>query len=298
MVDGDGRPAKHVFARHVLPRPGRGAPVNEPSSTYEVLLVRYGTRRTVRSEVFLNYGLYGEPDGPIGMDYFFWIARNHEHAVVVDTGFSETGGRNRQRTTLVRPPAAFAALGVRPEDEPTVVVTHAHYDHIGNLDYFDRSPVVIARAELDFWSAPCSRQVLFHHSVEDAELDVLSKAVADGRVESFAEGTEVAPGIEVIRVGGHTPGQSIVVVQTVDGPVLLASDAVHYYEECDRDMPFVSVADPPAMYAGFDTVREMVATGRAQHVVSGHDPRTFERFRPDEDGPLAGNVALIGRGRS
>jgi glyoxylase-like metal-dependent hydrolase (beta-lactamase superfamily II) len=263
-------------------------------SVYEVLVVRYGTRMTVRSEVFLNYGLYGEPDGPIGMDYFFWVVRNHDRTVVVDSGFSEAGGANRRRTTLVRPPEAFATLGIRPEDEPTVVVTHAHYDHIGNLDLFDRSQVVIAQAELDFWGAPFARETLFHHSVEDADLDVLAQAVAGGRVQTFADGITVAPGIEVIRVGGHTPGQSVVIVHTAAGSVLLASDAVHYYEECDRNMPFVSVADLPAMYAGFGTVREMVASRRVRHVVSGHDPRTFERFPPDEAGPLPGNVAVIG----
>jgi glyoxylase-like metal-dependent hydrolase (beta-lactamase superfamily II) len=267
------------------------------SAQYEVQIVRYGTRQTVRSDVYLNHALYHEADAPIGMDYFFWIVRNEHRTVVIDTGFSPAGGSNRSRTTLASPPEVFGRLGVNPQDAPTVVVTHAHYDHIGNLDHFDRSPIVIAQAELDFWTGPYSRHTLFHHSVEDAELDVLTKAVADGRVEAFGNSITVAPGIEVLRVGGHTPGQSVVVVQTAAGPVLLASDAVHYYEECDRNMPFMSVADLPAMYAGFDQVREMVAEGRVEHVVSGHDPYTFQRFQPDEGGPLPGNLATIGRVR-
>jgi glyoxylase-like metal-dependent hydrolase (beta-lactamase superfamily II) len=264
------------------------------AAQYEVLIVRYGSRQTARSGVFLNYGLYGEPDGPIGMDYFFWVVRNRERTLLIDTGFSAAGGANRGRTTLVPPPTAFDALGIRPADEPTVIVTHAHYDHIGNLDYFHRSPIVIAQAELDFWRSPGARHILFHHSAEDADLEVLERAAVDGRVHPFADRVTVSPGIEVLRVGGHTPGQSVVIVQTGDGPVLLASDAVHYYEECDRNMPFVSVADLPAMYAGFDTVRGMMADRRVQHLVSGHDPDTFGRFRPDGSGPLAGNVARIG----
>ena len=279
MVDGDGRPAKHVFARHVLPRPGRGAPVNEPSSTYEVLLVRYGTRRTVRSEVFLNYGLYGEPDGPIGMDYFFWIARNHEHAVVVDTGFSETGGRNRQRTTLVRPPAAFAALGVRPEDEPTVVVTHAHYDHIGNLDLFPNARIVIARDELEFWTGPLGRKLLFAHSAEADDIDALRQLAKDGRIDEVEGQCPVVEGIDVLEVGGHTPGQLIVLVQGPRIEVVLASDSLHYYEELELDRPFAHVADLPKMYAGFELLRElMVQPGRV--LVPGHDPLVMKRFAP------------------
>ncbi len=35
---------------------------------YTVTIARYGTRATVRSDVYLNYPLYRQPDGPIGMD--------------------------------------------------------------------------------------------------------------------------------------------------------------------------------------------------------------------------------------
>jgi glyoxylase-like metal-dependent hydrolase (beta-lactamase superfamily II) len=261
-------------------------------SAYEVVVVRYGTRKTARSEVFLNYSLYGEPDAPIGMDYFFWVVRDDRHTFVVDTGFSRAGGANRDRTTLIDPVEAFDALGVDPADAPTVIVTHAHYDHIGNLRHFDRSPVVVARAEVDFWNGPHSRRVQFHHSVEDNELADLAAAVDDGRAELFDERTTVADGIEVIRVGGHTPGQSVVRVTTSDGPVLLASDALHYYEESEKSMPFVSVANLVDMYAGFDTIDAMTARGDVARVVSGHDPATLDLF--GRGGPLGDASAVIG----
>ena len=77
---------------------------------YQVTIVKYGTRQTVRSDVYLNYHLYDEPDGPIGMDYFFWLIRNPDRTIVVDTGFSAAGGGRRGRTTLFDPGAAFDAL--------------------------------------------------------------------------------------------------------------------------------------------------------------------------------------------
>ena len=260
---------------------------------YEVTIVRYGTRRTTRSDVYLNYSLYGEPDGPIGMDYFFWLVRNDEHTIVVDTGFSKAGGEHRSRTTLISPPEAFEALGVDPSDEPTVVLTHAHYDHIGNLDHFPRSQLVIARAELEFWQTPTSRQVQFHHSVEDADLAELTDALQDGRVRTFDDTVQLADGVDVIRVGGHTPGQSLVRVRTTNGPVLLASDALHYYEEGEKGMPFVSVANLVDMYAGFDTIDEMVSADARTSLVSGHDPSTLERFG-NTGGVLGGAMTVIG----
>jgi glyoxylase-like metal-dependent hydrolase (beta-lactamase superfamily II) len=258
-----------------------------------VLIVRYGTRTTSRNEVFLNYPVYGEPDAPMEMDYFFWVIRGGARTVIVDTGFSQAGGAARGRTMLADPRDLLAALGVRPEDEPLLLVTHGHYDHIGNLSHFARSPIVIARAEIDFWTGPYGRRAQFHHSVEDSELDDLRAAMADGRVTTFEDRLAIDDGIEVRRVGGHTPGQAIVIVSTAAGRVLLASDAVHYYEELERDMPFVSASSLVDMYAGFELIRDLLKAQEIRHLVTGHDPSTLARF-PDRAGERADTVAVIG----
>src|SRR4029077_1479578 len=100
------------------------------SEQYEVLAVRYGTRQASAAEVFLNYHAYREPDRPLRMDYFFWIARNPARTILVDTGFSRTGGAARGRTMLLDTVPALAAAGLTPADVAQVVLTHAHYDHI------------------------------------------------------------------------------------------------------------------------------------------------------------------------
>jgi len=267
-----------------------------PSDEYEVLIAQYGTRQGHRAEVFLNYGIYGQPDAPIGMDYFVWIVRNAERTVLVDVGFSEVGGiEHRNRTWVKSPAEIYADLGIDIEAEQTVVVTHAHYDHIGNLDKFPQARIVIAQSEYDFWDGPMGRRAQFAWSTEDDEIDGLRVAAREGRVTTFSGSMQVAPGIEIIEIGGHTPGVSVVKVNTADGVVLLASDTIHYYEEYEDDLPFAYVADLPGMYGGFDRIRTMVEAGEVQHLVSGHDPDTLNRFTRVEDGPLAGIAATIGR---
>lgn len=267
--------------------------MNQLDDHYQVTIVKYGTRSTVRSDVYLNYQLYHEADAPIGMDYFFWIIRNSQRTVVVDTGFSRRGGEIRARVLLRDVPELFRELGVDPAESPDVILTHAHYDHAGNLDFFPTSQVIMAEPEFAFWSSRHARRVMFHHAVEDEELAYLAKVNEQGRLTLFSDRLEVAPGIEVIVVGGHTPGQCVVRVQTSDGAVLLASDAIHYYEEYDRDMLFTSVADLVEMYEGFDRIHEMESAGIIEHLVSGHDPDTLSRFKPAL-GELAGIAATIG----
>ena len=106
---------------------------------YEVAALRYGTRATRKSECYLDYESYGEPDEPIGMDYFFWLLRSDAATIVVDTGFDPDVGARRGRTCLYPPVDALRRVGVEPESVETVILTHLHYDHTGNVAAFPQA---------------------------------------------------------------------------------------------------------------------------------------------------------------
>jgi glyoxylase-like metal-dependent hydrolase (beta-lactamase superfamily II) len=260
---------------------------------YEVIVVRYGTRDTVRSEVFLNHAFYGAEDAPITVDYFFWVLRSHQRTFIVDVGFSPRAGNKRNRQLLLDPLEAMRTLGIDPAADNDVIITHAHYDHIGNLEALPNSRLLMSQKEYDFWTSPLAGKELFRHFAEVHEIEHLRTARDQGRLRFVQHGDSPAPGVTLLEIGGHTPGQLAVIVETPEGPSLLTSDAVHFYEEMSRDMPFIAVCDLPQMYAGFETVRQLLAT-QPHHLVTGHDSSTLQRF-PALPGPLAAHAVVIGR---
>lgn len=247
------------------------------TATHEVIAVRYATRVATRAEVF--HGDAGpEGDAAMAMDYFFWVLRGAAGGViVVDSGFRREVGAAMGRTMLVEPGVALRRLGITPSEVQTVVITHLHYDHIGNLDLFPGARLVVAAADLDFWSGPLDEWPQFRPYVRAEEVARVQEAVTEGRVQLVEDALEVAPGVRALRVGGHSPGQLVLVVETEAGDVVLASDAVHYYEELEHGRPFALFVDLAETRAAYDTVRELVAGGD-RLLVAGHDPLVAQRF--------------------
>ena len=257
----------------------------------EVLAVRYGYRVTRRAEMFLNFAMYGEADADVGVDYYFWVIRDERGVVLVDTGFAPEVGDRRGRAHYATPARVLPALGIAPEDVTAVVITHAHWDHVGNVREFPCAELVMTEAEYDFWTSPLAARGQFAAHREPDEIALLRRARQEDRLTLFAGGHTLAPGIELAEVGGHTPGQLIAIVATSGGSTVLASDALHFYEEVERDRPFAVLADLPAMYRAYDTLTEL-AGQPGTHLVAGHDPLVRSRFgryplAPGVDGETA-----------
>jgi glyoxylase-like metal-dependent hydrolase (beta-lactamase superfamily II) len=169
-----------------------GAPVDSHGDLYEVVVVRHGTREARRSDVFLNYAQYGEPDGPFVLDYYLWVVRSRTRTVLVDTGFARGAAEARGRQVLVDPAEAYRRLDVDTDSDLSVVVTHGHYDHIGNLGLFPNAAVFASAAEIDFWASPVSRKPLLGHFTETEELAEFERIDAEGRLCRFS-GTTPPP---------------------------------------------------------------------------------------------------------
>ena len=244
-----------------------------PGSSYRVYAVRFATREVRRTQLFLG----GDPrDEPATMDYFVWAAVNEERTVVVDTGFTHAVAERRKRELVRSPLDALRLIGVDPAAVEDVVLTHLHYDHTGTASEFPSARLHLQERELQFATGPHMRHPALGAAMELDDVLGLVRFAYDGRITFHDGDAEIAPGISVHLLGGHTAGLQVVRVETDRGPIVLASDASHYYENFEANRPFPVIFDVGQTLAGFETMRQLAAS--PQHIIPGHDPLVMARY--------------------
>jgi glyoxylase-like metal-dependent hydrolase (beta-lactamase superfamily II) len=157
-----------------------------------------------------------------------------------------------------------------------VIVTHLHYDHAGTLDAFPKAQFHLQAAEMAYATGPCMCHPHIQFPFTADHVCAMVRHVYSGRVEFHDGDAEVAPGITVHRTGGHSRGLQCVRVATATGPVVLASDASHFYENFEKGKVFPITVDIADVLAGYKRLLKLAASPR--HVVPGHDPLVLQRY--------------------
>lgn len=151
---------------------------------------------------------------------------------------------------------ALRDQGIGPADVDVVVVSHAHWDHLQNVDLFPRARVLLHAAELRRLDAPADLGTPAWTAAILAPLDVAETG----------DGDEVAPGVRVVHLPGHTPGSIGVTVTTDDGVAVLTGDAVATADALRSGRCLGRPADAAAADASVARV-----AGIADVVYPGHD---------------------------
>jgi glyoxylase-like metal-dependent hydrolase (beta-lactamase superfamily II) len=246
------------------------------SNTYEVFAIRYaslGNRKA--SENFIG----GDPhESASDLDYYVWLARSAARAFVIDTGFDAAVGERRGRKTITPPGEGLARLGVDAKTVKDVVITHLHYDHVGNFGLFPAATFHLQDDEMAHATGRHMAQEFFSQAYEVDEVVAMVREVYKGRVRFHDGDAELAPGLSLHRIGGHTRGLQVVRVRTRVGWIVLASDASHLYANMNETRPFPIVYDVPRMVEGYRRLRELADS--PELIVPGHDPLVMRRYPP------------------
>ena len=195
------------------------------------------------------------------------VVRHPEGMVLVDTGLP---GPHPEVDPVFRPyrrplEEALASVDGRLEDVVAVVNCHLHFDHSGGNPRFPGLPIHVQRQELRAARQP----------------DYTLPDVVDFPGATFIEhdgAGEVLPGIRLLPTPGHTAGHQSTIVETDEGTIVLAGQAVYTGAEW--------AGSTDELESGLDSAVDPVAYGRSiallkeldpVRVMVGHDPVPWER---------------------
>jgi len=244
------------------------------SEHYEVFAVKYARMENrTRGNNFL---FDDHADAPAPIEFFVWVIRNANRTILVDTGFESREAAARGRTIEIEPAAALAAIGIAPESVETCILTHLHFDHAGGLHDFENAHVHLQAAEMEYATGPCMCHAAIRMPFTGWHVCEAVKKLYGAKLTYHDGAGQVAPGITVHRIGGHSRGLQCVRVETAHGPMLLSSDAAHFYENLEKGLVFPIVVDVEDYLNGFDVMRGLVEDSR--RIVPGHDPLVRQRY--------------------
>jgi glyoxylase-like metal-dependent hydrolase (beta-lactamase superfamily II) len=195
----------------------------------------------VPAEAMAQYHL---PKEQIFIPYTILLVKKGEKRLLMDVGAGDLGNpgdgifpgldHTTSRTNLVLP--SLKAAGIDPQEIDTIVITHAHPDHIGGMFdaegglAFANARYYVAREEWDYWRSAdpstVQAEALRHHLALLVEEARRAFDAIQGEVTVVQGGEEIVPGIRFEPAHGHTPGHAMVSIEAGDQTVYNISDVV------------------------------------------------------------------------
>jgi glyoxylase-like metal-dependent hydrolase (beta-lactamase superfamily II) len=231
----------------------------------------------------------GAPKGEkIDSIYAVWLIRGGGRNILFDSGFHrERWFKEWTIKDYVRPDEAVRLAGVKPEEVTDVVISHAHWDHMGGIDLFPKANVWIQKEEFRYYTGEAWQPGGEHGGIDPDDVRELVRINTEGRLHLVdGDDVEILPGIRAYTGARHTYASQYL---RVDGtpPFVLASDNVYLYRNLTSRLASATFSDADHA-ANVAAQRRMIElAGSPERIIPGHDALQFQRF------PVQGRIARI-----
>jgi glyoxylase-like metal-dependent hydrolase (beta-lactamase superfamily II) len=220
--------------------------------------------------------------------YALWLIRGGGRNILFDSGFHrERWFKEWTIKDYLRPDEAVRLAGVNPEEVTDVVISHAHWDHMGSIDLFPKANVWIQKEEFRYYTEAAWQPGGDHDGIDADDVQQLVRLNTEGRLRLIdGDNVEIFPGIRAYTGARHTFASQYLRVGG-NPPFVLASDSVYLYRNLaeHKASATFSEKDYPANIKNQERMIQLA--GSPDRVVPGHDALQFQRF------PTKGRVAKI-----
>ena len=227
-------------------------------------------------------------DETVDTIYAIWLIRGGGRNILFDSGFHRA--RWFKEWTIknyLQPDKAVALAGVKPEEITDVVISHAHWDHLGGIDLFPKATVWIQREEYRYYTADAWQPGGDHDGIDPEDVQELVRLNTAGRLRLIeGDDVELFPGIRAYTGGRHTFASQYLRVEG-HPPFVLASDNVYLYRNMSEHKPSAtfSESDYPANLTNQKRMIELA--GAVDRVIPGHDALQTQKY------PTEGRITRI-----
>jgi glyoxylase-like metal-dependent hydrolase (beta-lactamase superfamily II) len=228
------------------------------------------------------------PDERIDSIYAMWLIRGTGRNILFDSGFHrERWFKEWTIKDYLRPDEAVKLAGVQPEEITDIVISHAHWDHLGGIDLFPKATVWIQKEEFRYYTGEAWQPGGDHGGIDPDDVQALVRINTEGRVRLVdGDDVEILPGIRAYTGARHTYASQYL---RVDGnpPFVLASDNSYLWRNLRERKASATFSDADHAANIKNQARMIELAGSIDRVIPGHDALQFRKY------PTEGRVARI-----
>ena len=227
-------------------------------------------------------------DEKVDIAMVIWLIRGGGRTILFDSGFHrEKWFKDFPMTEYVRPDEAVKLPGVKPEEVTDIVISHAHWDHMGGIDLFPKANVWIQKDEYRYYTGEVWQLGGDHGGIDPEDVKQLLQLNTEGRLRLVAgDNVEILPGIRVYTGARHTYASQYLRIEG-NPPFVLASDNCYLYRNLSTHAASATFSDADRAANIAAQARMIELAGSANRVVPGHDTLQFQKF------PTEGRIAKI-----
>jgi len=249
---------------------------SNPSPTYSIQAIRYAT---VPKFDVADLVIGAPKDEKVDIAMVVWLIRGGGHNILFDSGFHhQQWFKDFPMPDYMRPDEAVKLAGVQPEEITDIIISHAHWDHMGGIDLFPKATVWIQKEEFHYYTTEAWQPGGDHGGIDPVDVQNLVRLNTEGRLRLVnGDDVEILPGIRAYTGGHHTYASQYIRVDG-DPPFVLASDNMYLYRNLATHSASATFSDEYHAANVANQDRMVKLAGSADRVVPGHDALEFQKF--------------------